>query len=470
MKVISKIFLFSIMLLLITSCNSFLDIKPYGRTIPKTAEEFSALLHNHLNNIDNGSDNLLVGNAPQSVVWDVESGDDFETSLTDQTGGGRTLKIYVGDVTRNSNSYYSNLYAIIRDCNIVLGELEDSDDPEVTTVRGAAHAMRAVAYYQLLRLFTEVPQPGNFSNQLGLPLVTAFNMEEKPIRSNMQETINLIESDLKQALAYQVKEPVYRFTDDVNKGYLARLYFWTKQWDKALPIAQELLEKYPLLSGDSYKNMMTTMYDLTGNQLIKSYRAISPGSSSALVGVNAAIKYRPVSKRFISTFSEEERERDIRYSIWVNDRRESIKIFFCGMRSAEFKLIEAESLYHLGRYEQALQSINELRSNRIIGYEFLNSEDLPKKLSTEIINEDALGNNITPLLALILRERRKELFLEGDRFFEQKRNGSPSYWTAYNGRKYTTESYMYTFPIPYRDIEVVGPGLIQNEGYVDLEN
>ena len=80
-------------------------------------------------------------------------------------------------------------------------------------------------------------------------------MEEKPIRSNMQETINLIESDLKQALAYQVKEPVYRFTDDVNKGYLARLYFWTKQWDNALPIAQELLEKYPLLSGDSYKNM-----------------------------------------------------------------------------------------------------------------------------------------------------------------------------------------------------------------------
>ena len=31
--------------LLCISCNNYLDIKPYGRTIPKTAEEFSALIH-----------------------------------------------------------------------------------------------------------------------------------------------------------------------------------------------------------------------------------------------------------------------------------------------------------------------------------------------------------------------------------------------------------------------------------------
>lgn len=465
----NKIVLYGLTLLLMVSCNDFLDIKPYGRTIPKTAEEFSSLLHNHLNNIDTGSDDILVGNATRWLAWDAECGDDFEACLTDQTGG-RTLKIYVGDNIGNSRTHYSNLYAIIRDCNIVLSELEESDEPETASVRGTAHAMRAVAYYQLLRLFCEVPEPGNFNNQLGLPLVTIFNMEEKPVRSTMQETINLVESDLQKALAYRVTEPVYRFTEDVVKGYLARLYFWTKQWDKALPLARELLEEYPLLSGDAYKNMMTTMHDLAGNQLIKSYRAISPGSSTALVGVNAALKYRPVSLRFLSTFSEEEKERDIRYALWVNDRRESVKTFFCGMRSAEFKLIEAECLYHMGQHGLALQSINELRAHRITGYTYLSADELPGISSTEIITEDAGGNSLTPLIAFILGERRKELFLEGDRFFEQKRNGSPSYWTAYNGRKYTTEKYMYTFPIPYRDMEIVGPGLIQNEGYTDLES
>ena len=64
---------------------------------------------------------------------------------------------------------------------------------------------------------------------------------------------------------------------------------------------------------------------------------------------------------------------------------------------------------------------------------------------------------------------RKEMFLEGDRFFEMKRNGTPEFWTAYNGRKYTTESFMYTFPIPVNDILIVD-GLKQNPGYDELQS
>ena len=41
-------------LLLLCSCTKYLDIKPFGQTIPKTAEEFSALLQAHLENIDHG--------------------------------------------------------------------------------------------------------------------------------------------------------------------------------------------------------------------------------------------------------------------------------------------------------------------------------------------------------------------------------------------------------------------------------
>ncbi len=47
------------------------------------------------------------------------------------------------------------------------------------------------------------------------------------------------------------------------------MYFWTRQWSKALPIAQDLLNKYPLWEGEAYKAMMTNAYELTGNQLFK---------------------------------------------------------------------------------------------------------------------------------------------------------------------------------------------------------
>ena len=58
----TKHILAGIGIVLFTSCTDYLDIKPYGRTIPKTAEEFSALMHNHLNNIDSGEDEDIVGN------------------------------------------------------------------------------------------------------------------------------------------------------------------------------------------------------------------------------------------------------------------------------------------------------------------------------------------------------------------------------------------------------------------------
>lgn len=457
------------MTLLCSACSNYLDIKPYGRTIPKTAEEFSALIHNRLNTIDEGSDRYLVGNASQYITWDAACGDDFETCLTGS--GARSLDTYVGNIVGTSSyqSYYQTLYEYIRDCNIVLNEMKETGTEESDKIRAAAYAIRGVSYYQLLRLFCEAPRTGEFNQQLGVPIITTFDMEEKALRSSMQVTIEQIENDLIKSAEYHLTDDVYRFTEDVVKGYLTRLYFWTEQWDKALLAAQDMLKKYPLLQPDAYKDMMNEAYALKGNQLIKAYRTISSSSSSELSGVNSTLKYRPVSRRFLSTFTDEEKTTDVRYAMCVNSQRQANKVFFCGMRAAEFKLIEAECYYHLNQPDKALKSINDLRAHRIAGYTDITESNLPEIPELEIIKTDAKGNNLTPLLALILTERRKELFMEGDRFFEQKRNGTPEYWTALNGLKYVTESYMYTFPIPTHDLDL-NNGLKQNPGYTEFAN
>ena len=93
-----------------------------------------------------------------------------------------------------------------------------------------------------------------------------------------------------------------------------------------------------------------------------------------------------------------------------------------------------------------------------------NNETLPTVNPDEFIKVDVYGEPLTPLLNAILNERRKELFMEGDRWFELKRNGRPEMWVAKQGRKYTTLPYMYTFPLPIQDMELVD-GLIQNPGY-----
>lgn len=451
------------------SCTNYLDIKPYGRTIPKTAEEFAALIHKRLNSIDEGSDAYLVGNAGQWMAWDAVCGDNFETCLT--SSGARSLGTYIGDIVGSMQyeTYYKNLYEFIRECNIVLNEMKESGTPESDKIRATAYAMRGVAYYQLLRIFCETPRTGEFSAQLGLPLVMTFDMEEKPLRSTMQATIDQIDSDLHKAVNYHMTDNIYRFTEDVVKGYQARLYFWTRQWSKALPLAQELLTKYPLLEGEAYKSMMTNAYELAGNQVLKSYRTITAAGGNDLSGINSMLQYRPVSLRFLSAFSEAEKTSDIRYSLWVNTQRQAKKVFFCGMRSAEFKLMEAECYYHLKQQGEALKSINTLRAHRISDYTNLTMDNLPAISDKEVIKTDIEGNALTPLMGLILQERRKELFMEGDRFFEQKRNGCPEYWTALNGLKFVTKKYMYTFPIPLHDLDLAD-GLIQNPGYKDIQN
>lgn len=453
----------------IFSCKEYLDIKPYGKVIPQTADEFSSLLHSTLYEIDNGGPSVLIPNASSIVVYDAIA-DNLETSLTQLPEGG-LLATYAGDrigsnVNASGNDAYTKYYQLIRNCNIIIGEMKETESELAKNVLGTAFAIRGICYYGLMREYCDIYDPQQ-KYQLGLPIVTVFDMEARPVRSSLKETIEFIEDDLKKALSYNVQEEIYRFTVPVVKGYLARFYFWTRQWDKAGNFATQVLDSHPLLDREGYRTMMTPDYPLKGNMLIKSELYSTATEEEAGVGTYKPLQYRPVSKRFIDTFNDEEKAGDIRYEMNFSKIRICTKFIFSGMRSAEMILIRAESYYHLGDEDNALEDINTLRSKRILNYTPLTQNTLPEPINSDYIKQDVNGVPLTKLLSLILTERRKELFMEGDRWFELKRNGRPEFWVAKNGLKYTTKKFMYTLPIPLSDIFQI-PGLQQNEGYNEL--
>ena len=205
----------------------------------------------------------------------------------------------------------------------------------------------------------------------------------------------------------------------------------------------------------------------TGNMILKSYTIVESSKKMLYDGMRSYMQARPVSAGFVKLFSGEE-DADIRYSLSVGKDRVNNKYLFSCLRSAELQLILMESYYHLGQEADALAALNELRRNRITGVADYTMDTLPPVNEDDNIKVDAKGNALTPLLYAILCERRKELYMEGDRWYELKRNGRPEMWTAKQGRKYTTYSYMYTFPLPVKDIELVD-GLIQNPGYENVE-
>ena len=47
---------------LLCACKGYLTVQPQGKVIPETDEEFAAIIHNHVNNIEGGEDQFIVGN------------------------------------------------------------------------------------------------------------------------------------------------------------------------------------------------------------------------------------------------------------------------------------------------------------------------------------------------------------------------------------------------------------------------
>lgn len=454
-----KIFVILAISVLAGSCTRYLDIKPYGKTIPQTAEEFSALLHEHLNEIDYGEE-IVLGNI--SSVCDLECyADNLDANLQSYPQG-NYIPLYIGSDLNKKQTLYSNLYQVIRDCNIVIENLTERDSELGRNVLGTAYAMRGVCYYNLLRNFCE-PAVNNQSG-LGVPIVVHFDMEARPLRSTIAQTAAQAESDMLAAISYDISDEIYRFNSDVMRGYLARLYFWTGDWAKAAQYAGQVLEKYPLLSGAAYTGMMENETNAkSGNILIKSCVISNSSTRTEYSGAKNYTSSRPVSRTFVALFSQDG-DNDIRYAMSFNKKRVFTKNVFACMRSAEMQLILAESRYHGGDSEGALSALNELRRNRVTDVVDYTMETLPEVNEEDIIQQDAMGNSLSPLIYAILCERCKELFMEGDRWYELKRNGRPEFWAAYQGRKYTTMKFMYTFPLPVEDIELVD-GLIQNPGY-----
>lgn len=444
------------------SCKEYLDVKPKGEVVPKTAEEFTALLNSHLNEIDNGYDEAILGNPMARYEFEC-FGDNLENSLTLNITGMGSVPKYIGDRLNSFRSHYSKLYVLIRNCNLVIHEMKEDGTDMANNCYATAYAMRGIAYYNLMRLFCEPYNKEKADEQLGLSIVERFDMEARPKRSSLKEVVSLIEKDLQKAISYHLKSEIFRYTEDVTKAYLARLYFWTQNWEQAIPLAKDILDAYPLVEGTAYTDMLSAQYAQKGNILLRAYVYPNSSGDQNYSSAQGYLKVKPISKRFIDLFVE--KDKDIRYAFSFNNKREAKKIPMACIRSAEMCLILAESHAYLNQTKEALEYLNLLRSKRISDYIPYTMGSLPAVNDMALVRTNAEGKAFTPLLWAIHCERQKELFMEGDRWFELKRNGCPEFWSAKDGFKYETKQFMYTAPIPSQDVDLI-PGMIQNEGYV----
>ena len=273
---------------------------------------------------------------------------------------------------------------------------------------------------------------------------------------------------MKSAIAHGITDDKYLFTADVTKAFLAKALFWAEEWDDALELCQELAEIYPLATRNEYESIIEAEY-AKGKGIIIRSRINNNNSSSASIRGQAVsdMLTRPVSYDLIKLYAPYN-EKDIRFTTFFTPKRKNQKEPVGRIRASEIHLMMAECLAHKGSSQDALDIINNLRANRIEGYVPYTLETLPEVDKDAIIKVDALGKPLTRLTQAILNERRMEMCLEGDRWFELKRNGGPEFTIITDAigiwQKYTMKTYMYTFPINKDDVDLKDY-LKQNEGY-----
>ena len=236
------------------SCKKFLERPPEGQLSEQEAfkteadvKAFSAGTYSLFANNDFYSGRHQVLN---ELLGDEFLGDRFQGDYSEIYK--RQNSFFGG--TRDG--YYSTAYRIIADANIIISHLDLATTAK-NQLEGEAKLFRAIAHFELVRMFA---QPWGYSpdnSHLGIPIRTVVELTSKP-RSTVKEVYNQILADLLSAeTLLQDVSPGGKFytpTKWAAKAYLAKVYFQQNDFANAYKYANEVIGSNKFTLDASFAN------------------------------------------------------------------------------------------------------------------------------------------------------------------------------------------------------------------------
>ncbi len=354
---------------------------------------------------------------------------------------------------------YVAIYQTIYTANKILenaDKIAGVDPDELKNIKGEAYFVRALAEFDLLRMFGE---HWNLASPYGISIKTnTANPTQSVARSTVQASYNQIINDLKQATQLLT---VYSGSQYVSvysaKALLARVYLYTKNYSEAITNASDVIAEtanFSLVGSSSLntiytqKNTSESIFELKFTPQNQSFYNGFTYSRSDALRSDVQFLASESLKTFFASRTDDTRANlvdftNVDVSIEPDGRTEKYRGETTRdnagyiLRLAEMFLIRAEAL---GLAGGGLTDLNLIRENR--GMTALSATNVP--------------DNAT-FAQVIADERRAELNFESSRLFDL-------------ARTQTLENVLGTgvnpiMPIPQNDI-TIGQGIIkQNPGY-----
>ncbi|MFJ1474439.1 RagB/SusD family nutrient uptake outer membrane protein [Capnocytophaga cynodegmi] len=458
MKVFKKIIIVFVAIAFLAGCKKdFLETEPSNQIGQKQAEGTAQGLNGILNGIHSMMYNYAFGqgfgygHSSLSAQLDF-LGDDVINTLSGYYMG---VYRYTSHMTVSSDSginfkawdYY---YTVIQHANKLINgaELTKLTPSERHTLLGEGYAFRAWAYHNLVQLFGKRYEKGSPNTQLGVIIRTASNLDEHLPRSTVGEVYNFIDSDIAKSLEHLKQAPDKKRKNAISYatacGIAARIALTKSDWENA--------EKYAQLSMDNFSGSLQS-----GNSLVNGFNDIRASEWMWAYTQNAEQNYAYAhfnahySYNFYNGWNDGLRiavNRDIYDLMGENDVRR--KWWVCLDRGDEIPS-DADPTYFIGgtknpRWETTGQSIKfkaksttdsrgDLVTMRLAEIYYILAEaqarqnkgaearaTLNKVMVTRDVDYSTTATG-TALIDEIMRNKRIDLWLEGQRFFDMKRLG-----------------------------------------------
>lgn len=459
-----SIFIFTLIIVVASSCNNFLEIRPQAQ-IPSSAalssgQNVEATLISAYSELV--SDGFLGKNMRlySELLADNIALDETTLSSTDFTGqvALRNTNILNKDV----DNLWASGYRAISKANAVINAVDSKSITDNTVVatqaqwKAEALFIRAVAHFELVRIFGQ-PYSNAPTTDLGVPIrIKSLTADEKLPRATVDQVYAQVITDLIASATNLPDANGNRTNKWAAKGYLARVYFNKLDYNNAFTTADEIITQ-----GFGITGTPTTPFRNVGN--------VSPtgGVLFQLVsGGNSFGDFRPATKRWSISQGSGSLYSDLNSS-GASDYRFSTMVMADGsrqystkwdaniinppiIRMGEIYLIHAESAVNKSSVDlnTASSSYNIVRGFAVTGFTPVTFAD----------NASALN--------AIRTERRLELLFEGDRYHELKRLKTASFGLVQSGasvireaKAYNDASWLLKIPVS----ETSGnPSIVQN--------
>ncbi|GAC1368282.1 MAG: RagB/SusD family nutrient uptake outer membrane protein [Hymenobacter sp.] len=497
-------------LVMASGCKDYLNVAPQGqlsedaiRNDPGAAQKLVDGVYNAMYLGGFGPD---VHGLQFVILTDIASDDsDKGSSPNDYGDAGQVDKFTLNSTNSNINNVWNGYYQAISRANQALDKipLSPASDEVKNKLLGEVKFLRGYFYFNLVRLYGGVPKLDR------VPATSEINNPALQQRATAADIYAFIISDLQFAvdnLPLKSATQTGRATKAAAQGMLAKVYLYQKNYQKAFDLTNEIITgksgayalypKYEDIwrtpganSSESIFEVQTGINAACNNSAVELYTVsqgprsggkggwadLGFGFNSPTTQLVAAYEPGDVRKAGSIIFIQPTAPAGTRSTgtvLWdgfripskdsVENFRYSYKAYHsrtkepnCGnndflpknirvLRYAEILLIHAEAAVQLGNAAAATTDLNMVRSRAGLG----------AKPAT---------------LANIWQERRVELALEHDRFFDLVRQES-----VQPGRivpLFAAQGITFTkgknelFPIPQPQIDLSGGVLTQNPGY-----